>query len=33
MYAMAVYDVAEIQQRVEDGCEFICNMPGIFEYV
>jgi hypothetical protein len=30
---MAVNDVAELQQRVEDGCEFICNMAEILEHV
>jgi hypothetical protein len=24
-------DVVALQQRVEDGCELIRNMPGIFE--
>jgi hypothetical protein len=27
---MAVYDVAELQQRVEDECELFPNTPGIF---
>jgi hypothetical protein len=33
VYAMAVNDVAELQQRVNDGCELIHNTAGIFERV
>jgi hypothetical protein len=33
VYAAAVDDVAELQHRVEEGCELIPNTPGIFERV
>jgi hypothetical protein len=33
VYAAAFNDVAELQQRVEGGCELIRKTPGIFESV
>lgn len=33
VYPMAINDVAKLQQRAEDGCEFILNTAGISEQV
>jgi hypothetical protein len=33
VYATAVTDVAELQRRVEDGCELIRNATGVFKRV
>jgi hypothetical protein len=33
VYATAVSDAAELQQRAKDGCELIRNTPGVLERV
>jgi hypothetical protein len=33
VHAMAVNDVVELEQRIEDGCELIFNTAGIFEHM
>jgi hypothetical protein len=33
LYATAVIDAAELEWKVEYGCESIRNTPGIFERV